>query len=272
MMFTGEPVSASIEPAWAAKASGISSRDAGCRVRTAVTTTTGKSAATAPFTLISAVSTAHSQHHQHEQPPMTRSGVVDELLAGPRRDPGRVEGLADDEQRGDVDDGGITEPGERLVDVEHACRPQRERRADRHDLDRHPVGDEQHHHDSRARRRRSCCRPRDQSAREIRMAIHPIRVLVVPEPADRPPAAGREQGRWPDDLSGSVRRCRWGTRSTSCSPPTAATVRRSPRPSGWCPLMLAGSRCRPVPVQGKAKRLARTSNVTVQPCGQRAAR
>ena len=60
MMFTGDPVSANIEPACAAKASGISSREAGCRVRTAVTTTTGRSAATAPFTLINAVRAAHA--------------------------------------------------------------------------------------------------------------------------------------------------------------------------------------------------------------------
>ena len=59
MTFTGEPVSASSDPAWAANASGISKPDGGCRNRTAVTTTTGTSAATAPLTEINAVSNAH---------------------------------------------------------------------------------------------------------------------------------------------------------------------------------------------------------------------
>ncbi len=49
---------------------------------------------------------------------MTRSGVVDELLAGPRRDTGRVERLADHEQRCDVYDSGITEPRERGIDLD----------------------------------------------------------------------------------------------------------------------------------------------------------
>ena len=46
----------SSEPAWAAKASGISSCEGERPSRTAITTTTGTSAATAPLTLISAVS------------------------------------------------------------------------------------------------------------------------------------------------------------------------------------------------------------------------
>ena len=57
---TGEPVSASSEPACAPKASGIRSWDGDMRRRTAITATTGSSAATAPLTLISAVSTATS--------------------------------------------------------------------------------------------------------------------------------------------------------------------------------------------------------------------
>ena len=52
------PVSASIEPACAAKTSGISSCEEFRFSRTAMTTTTGSSAATAPLTLISAVSSA----------------------------------------------------------------------------------------------------------------------------------------------------------------------------------------------------------------------
>ena len=56
--FTGVPVSASIEPACAAKTSGIRSCEEFRLSRTAMTTTTGSKAATAPLTLISAVSSA----------------------------------------------------------------------------------------------------------------------------------------------------------------------------------------------------------------------
>ncbi len=65
---TGDPVSASSEPAWAPKASGIRSCDGDMRSRTAITATTGSSAATAPLTLISAVSSGDEQHHQDDQP------------------------------------------------------------------------------------------------------------------------------------------------------------------------------------------------------------
>ncbi len=57
---TGVPVSASSDPACAPKASGSSSCDGERPVRTAITTATGTSAATAPLTLISAVSSATS--------------------------------------------------------------------------------------------------------------------------------------------------------------------------------------------------------------------
>ena len=51
------PVSASIEPEWAPNTSGISSCEGARRRRTAITTTTGSRAATAPLTEISAEST-----------------------------------------------------------------------------------------------------------------------------------------------------------------------------------------------------------------------
>ena len=60
MTFTGVPVRASIDPAWAPNTSGMSSCDGGRPSRTAMTTTTGSRAATAPFTLMSAVSPATS--------------------------------------------------------------------------------------------------------------------------------------------------------------------------------------------------------------------
>ncbi|GAA4368168.1 hypothetical protein GCM10023166_14860 [Paeniglutamicibacter cryotolerans] len=57
-MFTGDPVSTSRDPAWAARAIGISSC-AGLRPsRTDGTTIIGSSAATAPFTKMNAVNTA----------------------------------------------------------------------------------------------------------------------------------------------------------------------------------------------------------------------
>ena len=140
MTFTGEPVSASIEPAWAAKASGISSRDAGVAQLHRGDDDDRQERGDGAVDADQRRQRGAQQHHQHEQPATARAGTVDELLAGPRRDAGRVEGLADDEQRGDVHDGGITEPGQRLIDVEDAGRPQRERGADRDDLDRHPVG------------------------------------------------------------------------------------------------------------------------------------
>ena len=58
--FTGVPVSASSDPQCAEKASGMSSCEGARPRRIAITTTTGSSAATAPLTLISAVSTATS--------------------------------------------------------------------------------------------------------------------------------------------------------------------------------------------------------------------
>ena len=68
MMFTGVPVSASIEPACAENASGMSICDGGAPTRTATTTTTGISAATAPLTLMSAVSTATSRQMVTSRP------------------------------------------------------------------------------------------------------------------------------------------------------------------------------------------------------------
>ena len=56
--FTGVPVRASMEPACAAKTSGMRSCEEFRFSLTAITTTTGSSAATAPLTLISAVSSA----------------------------------------------------------------------------------------------------------------------------------------------------------------------------------------------------------------------
>jgi hypothetical protein len=58
--FTGDPVRARIEPACAAKTIGIKSCEGERLSCTAITTTTGSSAATEPFRLMSAVSDEHS--------------------------------------------------------------------------------------------------------------------------------------------------------------------------------------------------------------------
>ena len=83
---TGVPVSASIEPECAPKTSGIRSCDGGRFSRTASTTTTGNSAATAPLTLISAERTPTnsiiSTISRHRLSP----GAADQHLPGPRRD------------------------------------------------------------------------------------------------------------------------------------------------------------------------------------------
>ena len=60
MTLTGVPESASSDPALAVNATGIRNRDGGTASRTAMTTTTGSSAATAPVTVISADRTATS--------------------------------------------------------------------------------------------------------------------------------------------------------------------------------------------------------------------
>ena len=86
------PVSASIEPAWAAKTSGIRSCDDFRFSRTAMTTTTGSRAATAPLTLIRAVSTRHEAHGQDEQPrPAFLARAADQELAGPGGDARHLE-------------------------------------------------------------------------------------------------------------------------------------------------------------------------------------
>ena len=83
--------------------------------RTAITTTTGSSAATAPLTLIRPSAPATSSIIRTSSRVRLVARPVDELLAGPRRHAGRVEALADDEQRRDEDDRRVAEPGERLA-------------------------------------------------------------------------------------------------------------------------------------------------------------
>ena len=128
---TGVPVSASSEPACAAKATGISSCDGERRRRTAIRTTTGVSAATEALTVMNAVTRATTAIVSTTT--RVRSFPTRAISAWPdeRRHTGRLERLADDEERGDEEDGRVAEARQRLLQVEHARRPQRERGPDR---------------------------------------------------------------------------------------------------------------------------------------------
>ncbi len=99
MTFTGEPVRASIEPAWAAKASGISSRDGGLAQPHRGDDDDRQQGGDGAVHADQRREQGAQQHHQDQQPAPARSRPGDELLARPGGDAGRVEGLADDEQR-----------------------------------------------------------------------------------------------------------------------------------------------------------------------------
>ena len=85
----------------------------------------------------------HDEHHQHEQARSGRPRPRDEPLADPGRGAGRVQALADHEQRRDEQHRRVAETGDRLVQRQHAGGPQRERRPDGHDIHGQPVPDEQ---------------------------------------------------------------------------------------------------------------------------------
>jgi len=85
------------------------------------------------------------QQHDHRQQrcaAAARAGA--ELPADPRRHARGVQAFAHHEHGGDQDDGRVAEPGDGLVQVDHTRGPEHEGRADRHDLHRQPVRDEQH--------------------------------------------------------------------------------------------------------------------------------
>ena len=103
----------------------------------------GSSAATAPLTLITAVSRATSSIIRMIEPRPARSRPVDQLLAGPGGDSGRVDPLADDEQGGNEEHRCIAETGQRLIQSENTGRRQGERRTHGDHLDRKLVPDEQ---------------------------------------------------------------------------------------------------------------------------------
>ena len=69
------------------------------------------------------------QDHREEQKPRSAflARAADQELAGPGGDAGHLEPGADDEERGDEDDGGIAEAAERLPRVSTPRRPERKR-------------------------------------------------------------------------------------------------------------------------------------------------
>jgi len=85
------------------------------------------------------------RHRQHDDPGAVVSDAGDQRLADERRHTGRFERLADHEERSDEEDGRVAETRQRLLQVEHARRPQRECGPDRHDRDGDPVPDEDDH-------------------------------------------------------------------------------------------------------------------------------
>ena len=123
-MFTFEPVSASCEPAWAPKherdqqlrrrqRQPVRRHDDDHRQQRRDGRVDGDERGQG----------RDDQHHQEHEPPPARPGPVDELLAGPRRDAGRVERLADHEQRRDEDHDRVAEPGEGLLEGQDARSP-----------------------------------------------------------------------------------------------------------------------------------------------------
>ena len=107
-----------------------------------MTTTTGSSAATAPLTLIRAVSPATSSIIRTSSRVRLSPTRAMSCWPGPGRDAGGVEALADDEQRRDEDDRRVAEPGQRLGQVEDAREVERQGGPDRDEPDRDPVRDE----------------------------------------------------------------------------------------------------------------------------------
>ena len=86
-----------------------------------------------------------NQHHrQHQQPDTALPRASDQTLPRPRCHPGSIETGTDHEQRCNEYDGGVAKTTQRLVEIEHTSKVQRERRADRHEHHRNAVRDEQH--------------------------------------------------------------------------------------------------------------------------------
>ena len=107
--------------------------------RTAITTTTGTSAATAPLTLISAVSSATSAIVRTIS--RDRLSPADAISLCPAHAVTPVASSASLTTNSEAMKitVGIAEARERLLEVEHAGRPQRERDADRGDRRRHDA-------------------------------------------------------------------------------------------------------------------------------------
>lgn len=136
MMLTGVPVSASSEPAWAEKASGMSIWEGGRSALVATTTTTGMSAATAPLTLIRAVRTA--TRRQTTTSRLERLSPPRASSCCPAHAVTPVESNASPTTKSVAMKMtvGSPKPRERVVEVEDPGQPQRDRDPDRDDAER----------------------------------------------------------------------------------------------------------------------------------------
>ena len=110
-----------------------------------MTTTTGNSAATAPLTLINAVSNATMVIMRTIRRARLCPAWAIRPCPAHARHTGGIEASADDEQRCDEYDRGVAESAQRLGEIEHASEIQRERRAEDHQNDWNAIPDEQHH-------------------------------------------------------------------------------------------------------------------------------
>ena len=139
---TGLPVRVRSDPACAPKASGSSSFDGATTMRDAMTTTTGSRAATAPFTLMRADSTATttmtSTVSLRTSPPPRRTSCWPAQAVSPV--PSRPSATTNSAAMSD--DGRIGEAGEGLLQVEHPGGEQGERHADRDEPGRDAPADE----------------------------------------------------------------------------------------------------------------------------------
>ena len=87
-----------MEPAWAPKTSGISSCDGDRPQADRDDDDDGQQGRDRAIDADEGREPGDQQHHQDEQPGPAVADPRDQLLAGPRRDAGRIEALADDEQ------------------------------------------------------------------------------------------------------------------------------------------------------------------------------
>ena len=187
MTLTGLPVSASSEPALPAKAIGMSMREGGVPILSGEHEHHRQEGRDRPVERDDRGEQGAEREHGDEHPHRAVADHGDEPLPGPRRDAGRVERLADDEERGDEDDDRVAEAGEGGRGVDEAGDVERERGEHRHDADGEAVPHEEHDRhgeDEQAGRRRAHGRTRA-GTEGLPMSCH----------ASRDAATGSDPGR-----------------------------------------------------------------------------